>query len=122
MHIGQNIRRLRNFCGLKQQEIAKRLRMTQQNYSLIENSKEVDENNLERLCDILGCDSEFIRNLPETPYLLRSLPNWRREPNYFESDFSDGLIDIYDNILKAERCRIERLEKLIKALKGKSNK
>src|SRR5690606_22236290 len=121
MHLGYNIHRFRSFRGMKQQDIAKRLKMTQQNYSLIEKSEHVDDNLLERISDILECDPAFIKGLPETLHIYSDNQQGGNVVNYDLSD-SDKIIKVYERILKTERNRIKMLEGLVKKLQENRDK
>lgn len=120
MHIGRNISKLRNYRGMKQQDMASQLKMTQQNYSLIENAETVEDDVLRRISEILGYDPNFIKDLPETPHVYSTNQQGGTVINY---DFSDSkkIIELYERILETERDRIRMLEDLIKSMQKDNN-
>lgn len=110
MHIGRNISRLRSFRGLKQGDVAKQLRMTQQNYSLIEKSEHINDDLLKRIAEVLGYDMEFIREMPEVPYVYSNNQQGGNVVNY-EINPVTKIVELYERMLKEERAKIVKLEK-----------
>lgn len=110
MHIGRNVNRLRSFRGIKQQDMAKRLKMSQQNYSLIENSPEIDEDLLKKIAEVLEYDTEFIKELPDTPHVYS---NNQQGGNVINYNFNpiEKIVELYERLLESERKRNELLEK-----------
>ncbi len=47
-HLGYNVKRLREILGVKQEDLAERLHLTQQSVSKLENKEELDNETLER--------------------------------------------------------------------------
>lgn len=121
MHIGRNIYRLRNYRGLKQQDIAKRLKMTQQNYSLIENSDTVDDELLNNIANILGYEADFIKHLPETPHVY-STHQQGGNVIYYDVSSTDKIVKLYEQVLETERKRIKMLEELLKSMQEAGKK
>lgn len=61
MHIGRNISKLRDLKGIKQEELAKLLGITQQAVSRLENKKEIDEDMLQQIADKLDLTIDGIK-------------------------------------------------------------
>jgi len=118
MHIGRNINRLRSFRGIKQADMATRLKMTQQNYSHIENMEKVDDDLLKRIAEVLDLDVEFIREMPEVPYVYNNNQHAESVVNY-QFNPLEKIIELYERLLEKERKRITELEAQIN---GKSVK
>lgn len=112
MHIGRNIGKLRSFRGIKQQDMAKRLKMTQQNYSLIENSEKVDDDLLKRIAGVLDYEPDFIKELPDTPHVYSTHQQGGNVINY-EFNPIEKIVELYERLLESERKRVEQLETLI---------
>ena len=65
IHHGQNIKRLRDLLGIKQETIARGLHITQQSMSKLELKEHIDEELLERISTILNVPVESIKNFKE---------------------------------------------------------
>lgn len=114
MHIGQNIHRLRRFRGLKQTDMATRLKMSQQNYSLIENSEKVDDDVLGRIAEILGYETEYIRDLPEMPHVYSTNQQGGNVIHY-EFNPIEKIVELYERLLESEQEKVKFLEGLVKS-------
>lgn len=119
MHIGRNISRLRSFKGLKQGDMAKRLKMTQQNYSLIEKSENITDDVLEKIAAILDYDMDFIKELSETPAVYSNNQQGGNVVNYQLSPV-DKIIELYERLLQTERDKNKALEALLNELRSKN--
>lgn len=111
MHIGHNVARLRNYRGIKQEEMAKRLQMSQQNYSLIEKSTKINEDVLRRIANELEYDIEFIQSMPDVPYVYSAHQTGGNVVNYNFNPI-EKIVELYEALLKSEREKIELLERL----------
>ena len=63
VHQGKNAKRLREAKGIKQEEIAMELDITQQAVSLLEKRQELDDETIAVYARVLGIDESFIRNM-----------------------------------------------------------
>lgn len=113
MHVGHNIARLRNYRGIKQEDMATRLHMSQQNYSLIENSDKISESVLKKIATELEYDTEFIKDLPDTPHVYSTNQSGGNVINYNFNPI-EKIVELYDALLKSEREKIALLENVIK--------
>ncbi len=113
MHIGRNVSRLRGYRGMKQGDMAKQLKMTQQNYSLIENSEHISDTVLKKIADVLDYDVEFIKQMPDAPYVYSNNQQGGNVVNY-EFNPVDKIIQLYENLLAEERKKNANLESLLK--------
>ncbi len=109
MHIGKNVSRLRNFRGMKQDDMAKRLKMTQQNYSLIEKSEHITDAVLKKIADVLDYDVEFIKQMPDAPYVYSNNQQGGNVVNY-EINPLNKIVELYEKLLAAEREKVKLLE------------
>ena len=64
-HVGRNIGRLRELRGIKQDDLAFAIGVSQQAISYIENSETVDEEKLQLIAKKLGMSAEAIKNFSE---------------------------------------------------------
>jgi transcriptional regulator with XRE-family HTH domain len=65
IHYGSNVRRLRYLLGIKQETIAEEIKMTQQNFSKLEQKEEIDDVTLEKIAKVMKISPEVIRNFNE---------------------------------------------------------
>lgn len=125
-HIGRKISRIRELRGMKQEALAEALNISQQAVSKIEQSEEVEDGKLEEIAKVLGVTKEGIENFSEeavfniinntynntssdSSTLIASSVNY--QPNF---NTTDKLVELYERLLKAEKDKIEYLEKLLK--------
>lgn len=78
-HIGRNINRLRELRGIKQDDLAFSIGVSQQTISIIENSATVDEEKLQLIAKKLGVSVEAIKNFSEENVI-----------NYFNSFYDNS--------------------------------
>src|SRR5690348_4812472 len=72
-HIGKNIRSIRLLRGLKQKTIAKKLGISQQNVSKMENQKKVSPEKLKAAAEVLGITVEAIEQFNEKAVLNNNI-------------------------------------------------
>ncbi|MGB3103939.1 helix-turn-helix domain-containing protein [Sphingobacterium siyangense] len=119
--IGRNIRFLRNLKGLKQETVALELGISQPEYSLIENSDNVDESIIEQVAKILDITPEVIKEFNENQAFY-SIENRVDNTTIHENGhgihqiFSpvDKVVELYERLLASEREKIEILKSQIK--------
>ena len=131
-HHGRNIKRFREWAGIKQDALAAELNWSQQKVSLLEQKEEIEDDVLEEVVKILKVPVDAIKNLDDS-----------KAVNYFNS-FNDGSVNhgavyafnsnfnpiekviqlydekiaLYERMLKDKSDMIAKLEELL--LKGKS--
>lgn len=111
MHIGRNISRLRSFRGIKQQDVAKRLKMTQQNYSLIENAEEVDDNLLASIAAIIDFPVEMIKDLDNSKVQSIFNSGSITDSIFYQNNPVEKIIELYERLLKEKDETISILQK-----------
>lgn len=114
MHVGHNIARLRNYRGIKQEDMANRLHMSQQNYSLIEKAEKVKDDVLKKIATELEYDSEFIKVLPDAPYVYSSNQSGGNVINY-EFNPIEKIIELYERLLQTEKEKNALQDEFLKA-------
>jgi len=65
VHLGNNVRRIREIIGMKQYALAEECGWSQQQMSKLENSESIDPEYLELIAGKLGVTSGFIKNFNE---------------------------------------------------------
>ena len=113
MSIGYNISRLRSFRGIKQQDMATRLKMSQQNYSLIENSEEIDDNLLDRIAEIIDFPIEAIKNLGDSRQQSIFNSGSISESIFYQNNPLEKIVELYERLLESEREKVRILERRV---------
>tara|TARA_R110002049_G_scaffold95805_2_gene235177 strand:- start:28 stop:420 length:393 start_codon:yes stop_codon:yes gene_type:complete len=120
-HIGRKISRIRELRGMKQEALAEALNISQQAVSKIEQSEDIEDGKLEEIAKILGVSKEGIRNFSEENVLniisntftsndSSTINAINVQPNF---NPLDKVVELYERLLKAEKDKIEFLEKLL---------
>lgn len=127
-HIGRKIGRIRELRGMKQETLAEKLGISQQAVSKIEQSKTIEDDKLEQIAKVLGVTKEGIENFSEDTVLniisntftsndSSTINAINVQPNFNPLDKVLELYEekekLYERLLKAEKDKIEYLEKLL---------
>lgn len=126
IHIGHNIKRLRELKGMKQEEMALELGVSHQAISKMEQSEDVEEEKLVRIATVLGISVETILNFREDA-AVNIISNAFHDNStlnalLFNPTFNplDKLIELFDEnkklyerMLETEKSKIILLEKLL---------
>jgi transcriptional regulator with XRE-family HTH domain len=121
-HHGRNIKRFREWAGIKQEALAAELNWSQQKVSLLEQKEEVENDVLEEVARILKMPVDAIKNFDEQSAI-------NIISNTF-SDFSDNaiasamnyqcsfnpidkVVELYERLLQSEREKAELLQKML---------
>ncbi|PKQ45095.1 helix-turn-helix domain-containing protein [Confluentibacter flavum] len=125
-HIGRKIGRIRELRGMKQETLAEKLGISQQAVSKIEQSEKIEDDKLEQIANVLGVTKEGIENFSDEAVfniinntynnnssdnstLISSSVNYQPTFNTVEK-----IVELYERLVKAEKDKIEYLEKLLK--------
>ncbi|GMQ31114.1 helix-turn-helix transcriptional regulator [Algoriphagus confluentis] len=118
-HRGRKIARYRNFKGIKQDSLAKQLRISQTEMSRIESQETIDELLFSQIAEALGVSSEFLDNFDENTALYNISNNIENSPISENSTginqvFNplDKVVELYERLLESEKEKIEMLKKL----------
>lgn len=126
-HLGRNISRIRELCGIKQEALAIAIGVSQQTISNIENSEVVEEDKLQLIAKELGVSVEGIKNFSDEA-ILNIISNTFNDnsmlnavniqPTFNPLDKVVTLFEekekLYERLLQAEKDKVEYLEKLLK--------
>ena len=126
-HIGRKIERIRTIKGIKQDDLAKELGISQSALSKIEQSEKVDEEKLNLIAEALGVSAETIKNFNEDGpvNIIATTVNTHDQSAlvYYNPTFNpiDKLVEVfeenkrlYERLLKSEREKNEMLEAQLK--------
>jgi len=136
-HHGRNIKRFREWAGIKQDALAAELNWSQQKVSLLEQKEEIEDDVLEEVAKILKVPVDAIKKLDDATavnIISNTFNNNSHDSSSFYSSainyqpsfnpidkvvqLYDEKIALYERMLKDKSDMIERLEELL--LKGKS--
>jgi transcriptional regulator with XRE-family HTH domain len=120
-HIGQNVLRIRELRGLKQDALAFAIGLSQQTISNIEKSDAVDESKLELIAQELNVTVEAIKNFSEESLVdyLNSLST-AKEVNEPFSFGLDKFLEIHENNRKLYEQKEILYERLLQSEKEKT--
>ena len=103
-HIGRNIERIRKLRGIKQDAIGNALGLSQQAVSELEQTEYLDDEQLEKVAQVLGVTAEAIKNFSEENVI-----------NYFNT-FNDNSFSNSSGTFHATNCTFNPIEKLIEVM------
>ena len=128
-HLGRKISKIRELRGMKQEALAIALGVSQQTVSNIENSEKVEETLLEKVAQALEVSVEGIKNFSEEAVFniigntvhnhdnASMNSNFQYQPTFNPLDKVVALFEekekLYERLLKAEKEKVEYLEKLL---------
>ncbi len=118
-HIGRKISRIRELRGMKQDALAQELGISQQSVSHMEQSETVEDEILEKVAVILGVSTEGIKNFSEEA-VFNIINNTFKDSSSNNNNYLctinpiEKIIELYERLLKAEKDKVEYLEKLVK--------
>lgn len=118
--VGRNIKFLRNLKGIKQETVALELGISQPEYSLIENSEDVEDSIIFQVAQILNVTPEIIKEFNENQ-VFYNIENKVDNTTIHENGhgihqvFSpvDKVVELYERLLESEREKIEILKSQI---------
>jgi transcriptional regulator with XRE-family HTH domain len=121
LHIGQKIERIRLFRGIKQEYLAKKLGISQQQVSKIEKQETIEDEMLKQIADALGVTTEVIQNFDEDKitYNINNLYEIHdieikdnASSNFIAQQFNpiEKISELYERLLRSEREKSELLK------------
>ena len=120
MNIGQKIARLREIRGIKQADLARRLGVTQQALSKMENCESMDDERLERVASAVEVSPDTIRNFRED-VIINNIYDQNNTVINYQFNPIEKIVALYDQLLATERKRIELLEAMLKQEQEKNS-
>ena len=103
IHMGNNVRRIREIIGMKQYALADDCNWSQQQMSKLENSESIDHEHLEIIAKGLGVTSEFIKNFKEKKATYYIQSNNKLQDNayqYYKPIINNPSVDDFGELLK----------------------
>ncbi|SFS32858.1 helix-turn-helix domain-containing protein [Sphingobacterium wenxiniae] len=133
MHIGHNIKRIREIQGIKQEAFGQlcRNRYSQQRISDFENMVALDEPLLEELAAALGVTPEFVKSFKDEHVIYNIQHNnnstfsdnsigLNAQPT-FNNDGSDKLVALLEKFIEEDRVKTQSIAELSKAVLDLTN-
>ena len=127
VHEGRNVKRIREILGIKQDDLATRIGLTQQAVSQLEAKESLDKELLEKVAKAIGVNVEAIKSFNEEAAVNIIANNYNGTDNSsavnFQCTFNplEKLMEsleenkkLYERLLQSEREKVELLESMIK--------
>jgi len=136
MHIGHNIKRIREIQGIKQEAFGQlcRNKYSQQRISDFENMVALDEPLLEELAAALGVTPEFVKSFKDENviYNIQNNSNTFNDNSVdqshsqhtqptFNNDGSDKLVALLEKFIEEDRVKTQSIAELSKAVLDLTN-
>lgn len=133
MHIGHNIKRIREIQGIKQEAFGQlcRNKYSQQRISDFENMVALDEPLLEELAAALGVTPEFVKSFKDENVIYNiqhshtfndhSTNSSQHMQPTFNNDGSDKLIALLEKFIEEDRAKTQSIAALSKAVLDLTN-
>ncbi len=124
-HLGYNVKRLREILGVKQEDLAERMQLSQQSISKLENKENLDNEILEKVANALQIPSEAIKQFTDEGAIHivsntfsdhSSAINNSTINNPIERivQLYDEKVELYERMLKSEQEKVVLLEELLR--------
>ncbi len=121
MHLGRNVSKLRELKGIKQEDFAKMLKITQQAVSKLENKKDIDDDMLQRISEKLDITPEGIKSFnPDTVIHSINQQGGNVYAEIFNLNPIEKIVELYEKMLKEKDETIKSLREEIKSFKRSS--
>ncbi|QIK55223.1 helix-turn-helix transcriptional regulator [Dysgonomonas sp. HDW5B] len=119
---GYSVKRLREILGVKQEDLADKLQISQQTISKIEQKDILEDDLLNNIAKALNVSVEAIKNFSEDAALniisnsFTSNDTSTLNAVNYECSFNplDKVIELYERMLKAEQEKVNILEQMLK--------
>lgn len=125
-HLGYNVKRLREILGVKQEDLAERLQLSQQSISKLENKEDLDSDTLKKVAHTLNIPEDAIRNFTDegAVHIISNTFSGNYSALYNNSTINnpierivqlyDEKVELYERMLKSEQEKVVLLEELLK--------
>lgn len=110
VHHGRNIKRLRDILGVKQEQIAFELNLTQQAVSKLEQKEQIDDDTLVKVANVLHVPIEALKNFSEESAFNFVANTFNSHDTSigglaYQCTFNpiDKIVELYERMLEMER-------------------
>ncbi|SBW02716.1 helix-turn-helix domain-containing protein [uncultured Dysgonomonas sp.] len=116
---GYNAKRLREILGVKQEELAERIGVSQQTVSRFESTPQLDDETLDKIAAALNISVDAIKNFSEDAainFVANTFHDSTVANTYHQCSFNplDKVIELYERMLKAEQEKVQLLQEVLK--------
>ena len=122
VHIGNNVRRIREISGKKQYELADECGLTQKQMSRLENSESIDDDQLDIIAEKLGVTSEFVRQFKEEHAISIVQHDITVQDNATNNGYQNvnhpvnGFIEFFEKFIQKDQKATQSLEEICKSV------
>ncbi|MBX7226409.1 MAG: helix-turn-helix domain-containing protein [Chitinophagales bacterium] len=112
MHIGKKIMKLRELRGIKQEDLAQHLNISQQAVSKLEGKEDIDAHTLEKIAERLGFTVDAIKEFNPDAIIQHVQQQSGNLGNVIGYNINplDKIVELYEQLLKAKEREIESLK------------
>ena len=111
VHHGNNVKRLRDILGIKQEIMAQQLGLSQQTVSKLEQKEHIDDETLKKISKVLNIPVEAIKNFNDEAtktYIINTfnndtLTNCHLGCGNCTFNPMDKIVELYERLLEMER-------------------
>ncbi len=116
---GYNAKRLREILGVKQEELAERIGVSQQTVSRFESTPQLDDETLDKIAAALNISVDAIKNFSEDAainFVANTFHDSTVANTYHQYSFNplDKVIELYERMLKTEQEKVQLLQEVLK--------
>ncbi|HBG42530.1 helix-turn-helix domain-containing protein [Limibacterium fermenti] len=122
-HLGYNVKRLREILGVKQEDLAERMQLSQQSISKLENKEELDNDTLEKVADALNIPSETIKKFTDEGaihIISNTFSDNASINNYPINNPIERIVQLYDDKVKLYEEKVALYERMLKSEQEKT--
>ena len=111
IHHGNNIKRLRDILGVKQEIIASELGWTQQFVSKLEQKEQIDDETLQKVADVLHIPTDAIKNFNDEATVTFITNTFNNQNSSDVTNYGsmctinpiEKIVELYERLLKIEQ-------------------
>lgn len=115
IHLGDNIRRIRELKGIKQETFAEKMGVSQAAISKLESTAKIDDERLKEVAEKLGTSMEAIKRASAETIMfhIETMNDNSGNFNVYEIHPIDQVTELYEKMLKEKSEEIEKLRQEI---------
>ena len=120
---GYNAKRLREILGVKQEDLAERMGVSQQTVSRFEQTAQLDDETLDKIAAALNIPVDAIKNFSEEGtfnIVANTFTDFKDNAvasamNYHPTfNAMDKIVELFERLLKAEQEKVQLLQEVLK--------
>lgn len=120
---GYNAKRLREILGVKQEDLAERMGVSQQTVSRFEQTPQLDDETLDKIATALKITIDAIKNFSEEGtfnIVANTFTDFKDNAvasamNYYPTfNAMDKVVELFERLLKAEQEKVQLLQEILK--------